>query len=90
MYLKTNKEVELILSGEDTEIDKTMVDSLSEPLIHLIRNSIDHGIEASKEDRLKSNKEEIGKVHLSAMHKGSNFIIEIKDDGRGVDIQKIL
>lgn len=87
---KTNKEVELILLGENTEIDKTMVDSLSEPLIHLIRNSIDHGIEVSKEERLKSNKEEIGKVHLSAMHKGSNFIIEIKDDGRGVDIQKIL
>lgn len=87
---KTNKEIELILSGEDTEIDKTMVDSLSEPLIHLIRNSIDHGIEATKEDRLKANKVEIGKVHLSAMHKGSNFIIEIKDDGRGVDTQKIL
>lgn len=87
---KTNKEVELILSGEDTEIDKTMVDSLSEPLIHLIRNSIDHGIEISKEERIKVNKEEIGKVHLSAMHKGSNFIIEIKDDGRGIDTQKIL
>jgi two-component system chemotaxis sensor kinase CheA len=87
---KTNKEIELILSGEDTEIDKTMVDSLSEPLIHLIRNSIDHGIEANKEDRIKANKEEIGKVCLSAMHKGSNFIIEIKDDGRGVDTQKIL
>lgn len=87
---KTNKEVELILNGEDTEIDKTMVDSLSEPLIHLIRNSIDHGIELNKEDRLKANKDEIGKVYLSAMHKGSNFIIEIKDDGRGVDTNKIL
>jgi two-component system, chemotaxis family, sensor kinase CheA len=87
---KTNKEIELILSGEDTEIDKTMVDSLGEPLIHLIRNSIDHGIEANKEDRINANKEEIGKVYLSAMHKGSNFIIEIKDDGRGVDTQKIL
>ncbi len=87
---KTNKEVELILAGEDTEIDKTMVDSLSEPLIHLIRNSIDHGIETSKEERIKANKDEVGKVHLSAMHKGSNFIIEIRDDGRGIDIQKIL
>ena len=87
---KTNKEVELILAGEDTEIDKTMVDSLSEPLIHLIRNSIDHGIELSKEDRIRANKEEVGKVYLSAMHKGSNFIIEIKDDRRGVDTQKVL
>ncbi len=87
---KTNKEVELVLSGEETEIDKTMVDSLSEPLIHIIRNSIDHGIEASKEDRIKANKDEIGKVHLSAMHKGSSFIIEIKDDGTGVNTKKIL
>lgn len=87
---KTNKEVELILSGEDTEIDKTMVDSLSEPLIHIIRNSIDHGIEMTKEDRIAANKDEVGKVYLSAMHKGSNFIIEIKDDGRGVDTQKVL
>lgn len=87
---KTNKEVELILAGEDTEIDKTIVDSLSEPLIHLIRNSIDHGIEANSEDRIKANKDAVGKVHLIAMHKGSNFIIEIKDDGRGIDTQKIL
>lgn len=87
---KTHKEVELILSGEETEIDKTMVDSLSEPLIHIIRNSIDHGIEATKEDRIKANKDEIGKVHLSAMHKGSSFIIEIKDDGKGINTKNIL
>ena len=87
---KTNKEVELVLSGEETEIDKTMVDSLSEPLIHIIRNSIDHGIESSTEDRVKLEKSEKGIVNLSAMHKGSNFIIEIKDDGRGIDHKKIL
>jgi two-component system chemotaxis sensor kinase CheA len=87
---KTNKEVELILSGEDTEIDKTMVDSLSEPLIHLIRNSIDHGIEETAQDRIDGGKVPIGKVFLSAMHKGSSFIIEIKDDGRGIDTTKIL
>ncbi|MDD2698417.1 MAG: chemotaxis protein CheA [Arcobacteraceae bacterium] len=87
---KTNKEVELILSGEDTEIDKTMVDSLSEPLIHIIRNSIDHGIESTKEERVASQKDPIGRVYLSAMHKGSSFIIEIKDDGKGIDPSKIL
>lgn len=87
---KTGKDVELILSGEDTEIDKTMIDSLSEPLIHLIRNSIDHGIEANEEARLAVNKPATGVVNLSAMHKGSSFIIEIKDDGRGIDAQSIL
>lgn len=87
---KTNKQVELILKGEETEIDKTMVDNLGEPLIHLIRNSIDHGLESSTKQRLIANKSEIGKVSLSAMHKGSNFIIEIQDDGRGIDTQKIL
>lgn len=87
---KTNKEVELILKGEETEIDKTMVDSLGEPLIHLIRNSIDHGLENSAKERVEANKSEIGKVYLSAMHKGSSFIIEIEDDGKGIDTQKIL
>lgn len=87
---KTGKEVELVLSGEETEIDKTMVDSLSEPLIHLIRNSIDHGIEKSEEDRIAAGKDPKGTVNLSAMHKGSNFIIEIRDDGRGIDPEVIL
>ncbi len=87
---KTDKDIDLIIAGEETEIDKTMVDSLSEPLIHLIRNSIDHGIEESSEKRVKENKSEKGLVHLSAIHKGSNFIIEIKDDGRGIDHKKVL
>jgi len=87
---KTGKEIELFLHGEETEIDKTMVDSLSEPLIHLIRNAIDHGIEDNSSKRLDHNKPFVGRVDLSAMHKGSNFIIEIKDDGRGIDFDKIL
>jgi len=86
---KTNKDVDLHLSGEDTEIDKTMIDSLSEPLIHLIRNSIDHGIETS-EERLNNGKQEKGNVWLKALHRGNNFVIEIIDDGAGINSEYIL
>lgn len=86
---KTGKDIDLIISGEETEIDKTMVDKLSEPLIHLLRNSIDHGIE-DEQTRIDSGKEAKGTVHLSASHKGSNFVIEIKDDGAGINKDKIL
>lgn len=88
--IKTGKEIELVLSGEETEIDKTMVDKLSEPLIHLLRNSVDHGIEATQEERVQAGKEAQGNVYLSASHKGSSFVIEIRDDGRGIDTKKIL
>lgn len=87
---KTHKEIELILNGEETEVDKTMVDKLSEPLIHLLRNSVDHGIEASMQERIDAGKEAAGNIWLSALHKGSSFVIEIKDDGRGIDTAKIL
>lgn len=86
---KTSKDVELILSGEETEIDKTMVDKLSEPLIHLLRNSVDHGIETDVNERLNAQKEAKGSIYLSAAHKGSSFVIEIRDDGRGIDTEKI-
>ena len=86
---KTGKDIDLIISGEETEIDKTMVDKLSEPLIHLLRNSIDHGIE-DQDVRIANGKEEKGTVHLSASHKGSNFVIEIKDDGAGIKKDVIL
>ena len=85
---KTGKEFEFIINGEDTEIDKTMVDALSDPLIHLIRNAIDHGLE-SDEDRKKAGKD-VGKVHLDAYHRGDNIVIEIKDDGKGIDKDAIL
>ncbi len=85
---KTGKEFEFILNGEDTEIDKTMVDALSDPLIHLIRNAIDHGLE-SDEDRKNVGKD-VGKVHLDAYHRGDNIVIEIKDDGKGIDKDAIL
>ena len=85
---KTGKEFEFIINGEDTEIDKTMVDALSDPLIHLIRNAIDHGLE-SDEDRKNVGKD-VGKVHLDAYHRGDNIVIEIKDDGKGIDKDAIL
>ncbi len=86
---KVNKPIRLVLEGEDTEIDKTMVEALSDPLIHIIRNSIDHGIESSPSDRIKAGKEEEGVVTLSAYHRGGNIIIEVRDDGRGINKQKV-
>jgi len=87
---KVNKEITLHTSGEDTEIDKTMVDQLSDPLIHLIRNAIDHGIEPDPNDRLNAGKESKGNVHLMAYHRGGNIVIEIKDDGRGINRDVVL
>jgi len=86
---KVNKPIHLVLEGEDTEIDKTMVEALADPLIHIIRNSIDHGIESTVEDRLKAGKSEEGIVTLSAYHRGGNIIIEVRDDGRGINKQKV-
>jgi len=87
---KTGKDADLILSGEDTEIDKTMIDKLADPLIHVIRNALDHGLESDKEQRIKAGKSIKGKVHLKAYHQGGNIVIEVKDDGRGIDPEKIL
>ena len=86
---KVNKPIHLVIEGEDTEIDKTMVEALSDPLIHIIRNSIDHGIESHVEDRINAGKSEEGIVTLCAYHKGGNIIIEVKDDGRGINKQKV-
>jgi len=87
---KTGKDADLILSGEDTEIDKTMIDKLADPLIHVIRNALDHGLEADKEQRINAGKSVTGKVHLKAYHQGGNIVIEVRDDGRGIDPKKIL
>ncbi|MDR0746992.1 MAG: chemotaxis protein CheA [Helicobacteraceae bacterium] len=87
---KVDKEIKLIISGEETEIDKTMVDRLSDPLIHMIRNSIDHGIEATVEDRRKRGKEAEGIITLRAFHKGGNIAIEVGDDGRGINRDAVL
>lgn len=86
---KSNKNVALNMSGEETEIDRNVVDALYEPMVHMIRNSIDHGIE-SIEERQSAGKPEQGNIFLRAYHKGGNMVIEIEDDGRGLDKQRIL
>ncbi len=87
---KVNKRINLVIQGEDTEIDKTMVDSLSDPLIHIVRNAIDHGIEPNEADRIKLGKDAVGTVSLRAYHKGGNIAIEIAEDGRGINKDKVL
>ncbi len=87
---KVNKQLALKTFGEDTEIDKTMVDQLSDPLIHLIRNAVDHGLEATAQDRIDAGKDPEGIVTLGAYHRGGNIIIEIADDGRGINKDVIL
>jgi len=83
------KDVTIVLNGEDTEIDKNMAELITDPLMHMVRNSLDHGIETAQE-RIAKGKPAIGKVELSASHKGGFVVIEIKDDGRGLDKVKIL
>jgi len=78
------KQVDLLLLGTETELDRTIVEEVRDPLIHLVRNAIDHGIE-STEERLKHNKSPIGRVVLTAAHEETNVVISIKDDGRGID-----
>ena len=86
---KVGKKMQLETSGESTEMDRTMVEALADPLVHIIRNSADHGIE-SPEERVKTGKPEIGTIKLSAFHEGSNIYIEIRDDGRGLNKSAIL
>ena len=83
------KIVELKMSGEDTEIDRNVVDALYEPMVHMIRNSVDHGLELP-EERKKRDKAPSGYIHLKAFHKGGNIVIEIEDDGKGLNKEKIL
>lgn len=86
---ETGKEVELSTEGAETELDKTVIEKLNDPLVHLIRNSIDHGIELP-EERLKIGKARTGKIHLTAMHSGGHVKIQIKDDGAGLNQDAIL
>ena len=83
-----NKEIELILRGEDTELDKMMVEELTDPLMHIIRNALDHGIE-SAEERRAAGKNPIGRVTLTAYQQGNSVVLDVTDDGRGIDPEKI-
>ena len=82
------REVELVVSGQDTDLDKGILDAIAEPLTHLVRNAISHGIE-SPEERRKLGKQAQGMVKLNAYHQGNQVIVEVTDDGRGIDVEKI-
>lgn len=86
---KTGKALHLNVLGEDTEIDKTMIDSLSDPLIHIIRNAIDHGLEADAAERLSVGKKAEGNITLRAYHKSGSIVISVSDDGRGINKEKV-
>lgn len=90
MSKKLGKKAKLTLIGEDTEVDKTIVDAIGDPIMHIVRNSMDHGLEEHEADRIAAGKDPVGEVILSARHTGSEVIIEIKDDGQGVDLQAVL
>lgn len=87
--IKSGKKVRLELSGEETELDKTVIEEIGDPLVHIIRNSIDHGIE-SQDERIAKGKPTEGLVRLNAFHKGGNIVIEIEDDGKGLSKEKLL
>ena len=85
---KFNKNIEFEIEGQDTELDRTILDDISDPLVHLVRNSVDHGIELP-EERSKAGKSGVGHIKLSARREKNNVIIEIEDDGRGIDVEVI-
>lgn len=85
---KLDKRMELHMSGEETELDRTVIDEIGDPLQHLLRNSADHGLE-SNEERLALGKDEIGHIYLDAYQDGNNVTIEVRDDGAGIDVEKV-
>ena len=90
MKVKLNKDVELVIEGDTTEVDKSIVDNLNDPLMHLVRNAVDHGIEDTSEQRVAAGKPAKGTVKLSAMSSSGEVIITISDDGQGIDTDKVI
>lgn len=85
---KLDKKMELYMTGEDTELDRTVVDEIGDPLMHLLRNSADHGLE-SNEERVRLGKPEVGSIFLDAYQEGNNVVIEVRDDGAGINVEKV-
>lgn len=85
---KLGKKMELYMTGEDTELDRTVIDELGDPLMHLLRNSADHGLETN-EERVRLGKPEVGSIFLDAYQDGNNVTIEVRDDGAGIDTEKV-
>lgn len=88
LSVELDKEMELIVEGQDTELDRTVIDEIGEPLIHLIRNAADHGIE-SKEERISKGKDAVGKIRLIAYQEGTKAVIKVQDDGAGIDVERV-
>lgn len=86
---KLGKKVELVITGEQTELDKTVMEKIGDPMVHLVRNALDHGLETPAE-RIAAGKEETGHLYLNAYHKGGNIVIEVEEDGAGLNREKIL
>ena len=85
---KLNKEMELIMTGEETELDRTVIDEIGDPLMHMLRNAADHGLESTI-DRIRLGKPQVGTIRLDAYQDGNNVTIEVSDDGKGVDVEKV-
>lgn len=85
---KLNKKMELYMTGEETELDRTVIDEIGDPLMHLLRNSADHGLE-SNEERVRLGKPEVGSIFLDAYQDGNNVIIDVRDDGAGINLEKV-
>lgn len=85
---KLDKKMELYMSGEDTELDRTVIDEIGDPIMHLLRNSADHGLE-SAEIRRERGKNEVGSIFLNAFQEGNNVVIEVRDDGNGIDVERV-
>lgn len=85
---KLGKKMELYMTGEETELDRTVIDEIGDPLMHLLRNSADHGLE-SNEERVRLGKPEVGSIFLDAYQDGNNVVIEVRDDGAGIDVDKV-
>lgn len=88
LSMELGKEIQLEIEGEDVELDKTVIESISDPLTHLIRNAVDHGVEQPA-DRTKAGKARMGTIHLHAYHEAGKVVIQISDDGRGINVQAV-
>ncbi|MEY7998824.1 chemotaxis protein CheW [Clostridium sp. Mt-5] len=88
LSVELDKEMELIIQGADTELDRTVIDEIGEPLIHLIRNAADHGVE-SKEERISKGKDPVGKIKLIAYQEGTKAVIKVEDDGSGIPVDRV-
>jgi len=89
LSLSLGKKVEMVFSGKNIELDKTVLEKIGDPLVHLVRNALDHGIE-SPDDRRQAGKSETGQIYIDAYHQGGNIVVEITDDGAGLNYEKIL